>query len=191
MQHPLSLIPSKGRRPIFSLLLLLTALTIGGMQGVSGPLSTEAAPAGIISYEFAGDVPNAQAILDSWDAAVRVRVGLNLGLDFLFLVLYSTAIACACAWIAGALPAAAASLGIALAWGQWLAALLDAVENIALLNILLSAPASPWPQIARLCAVFKFALVFLGLLYALMGSIWLVWTARRRPGTIEPSNAIE
>ena len=181
MQHPLSLIPEKRRRPILILLLVLTALTIGGMQGVSGPLSTAAAPAGIISYEFAGDIPGAQAILDSWSAPVRVRVGLNLGLDFLFLALYSTTIACVCAWIAGALPAAAAALGIALAWGQWLAALLDTVENIALLNILLNAPASPWPQIARLCAVFKFALVFLGLLYALMGGIWLVWTARQRP----------
>lgn len=181
MQHPLSLIPANGRRPLFVILLLLTALTIVGMQGVSGPLSTEAAPAGIISYEFAGDVPGAQAILDSWSAPVRVRVGLNLGLDFLFLTLYSTTISCACAWVAGALPAPAASLGLALAWGQWMAALLDAIENVALLNNLLSTPSVPWPQIARYCAVFKFALVFLGLLYALIGVISLLWSGRRRP----------
>jgi hypothetical protein len=182
MHHPLESIQARQRRPIFALLLILTLLVIIGMQAVSGPLTTAAAPSGIVSYELARDVAAAQAILDSWDAGVRVRVGLNLGLDYLFLVLYSTAIACACAWIGGALRERLrplASLGSLLAWGQWLAALLDAIENAALLTMLLDAPARPWPAVAWWCAVPKFALVLLGLLFALVGGILLVLIPKR------------
>jgi hypothetical protein len=182
MHHPLESIQTSQRRPFFVLFLILTLIVIIGMQGVSGPLKTAAAPSGIISYELAGDVPTAQAIFDSWDARVRVRVGLNLGLDYLFLALYSTTIACACAWIAGALRKRVrplASIGLLLAWGQWLAALLDAVENGALLTMLLNVPEQPWPSVAWWCAVLKFALVLLGLFFALVGGISLALKPKR------------
>jgi hypothetical protein len=182
MHHPLESIQARQRRPFFALLLILTLMVIIGMQAVSGPLTTAAAPSGIVSYELAGGVATARAILDSWDAGVRVRVGLNLGLDYLFLVLYSTSIACACAWIAGALRERLrplASVGALLAWGGWLAALLDAVENGALLTMLLDAPAQPWPGVAWWCAVVKFALVLLGLLFVLVGGASLVLTPKR------------
>ena len=181
MHHPLESIHITQRRPFFVLLLILTLMVIIGMQAVSGPLTTSASPSGIISYELAGDTPTARAILDSWDAGVRVRVGLNLGLDYLFLVLYSTAIACACAWIGGALRGRArplASQGSLLAWGAWVAALLDAVENAALLTMLLDAPARPWPAVAWWCAVLKFALVLLGLIYTVLGVILVKYTDR-------------
>ena len=61
--------------------------------------------------------------------------------------------------------------GAALAWGQWLAAWFDAVENIALIAMLFGAVVSPWPQVAYWCAVIKFALVFLGLVYAFYGGV--------------------
>jgi hypothetical protein len=181
MYHPLESIQASQRRPFFALCLILTLIVIVGMQVVSGPLETAAAPSGIVSYELAGDVAAAQAILDSWDAGVRVRVGFNLGLDYLFLALYSTAIACACAWIAGALRGRVrplALMGLTLGWGQWLAALLDAVENGALLTMLLDVPAQPWPAVAWWSAVLKFALVLLGLIYTIVGVILVQYTAR-------------
>jgi hypothetical protein len=69
-------------------------------------------------------------------------------------------------------------LGMALAWGQAVAVLCDAIENIVLLKMLLSAAAEPWPAVARWCAVVKFALVLAGLVYALAGFIF--WLATRR-----------
>jgi hypothetical protein len=177
MRHPLESVSGRHRRPLFATLLILTVIVIGGMQSVSGPLTTEAAPAGIISYEFARDATTAEEIIHSWDALTKVRAGFNLGLDYLFLVLYSTAIGCACAWIAGALRDSVRSLatvGTLLAWGQWLAGLLDAVENYSLLTMLFDIPTSPWPQIAWGCAVVKFSLVFLGLLYAVAGGVWWI-----------------
>lgn len=175
MKHPLAMIAPEKRWQIFVPLLILTLVVMAILQATGGSLKTDAAPQGIVSFEFAGDVPAAQQIVDSWDAEARGHAGFSLGFDFLFLILYSTTIAFACAWIASSFQGSSKSLaivGLLLAWGQWLAALLDAIENTGLLIILLDAPAAPWPQIARWCAFVKFALVILGLVYTLLGTIW-------------------
>ncbi len=175
MHHPLEAVPTDKRRTIFALLLVLTLAAMAVLNVADGPLKTEAAPQGIVSFELAGTVSSAQAILDSWGPQARAYAGFSLGFDFLFLILYSTAIALACVWVSGALRddwRLLASAGLVLAWGQWLAALLDAIENTALLVTLLGAPAAPWPQVAWWCAAVKFTLVLLGLVYAVSGGVW-------------------
>ena len=70
-------------------------------------------------------------------------------------------------WLAG--------IGLALAWGQGAAALLDATEIFALFKMLLAGVASaPWPALAAVCATIKFVLVLAGLLYALAAR-WPGW----------------
>ena len=64
-----------------------------------------------------------------------------------------------------------ATLGIVLAWGLWLAAVLDAKENLALIIILFNGPADPWPLLAQACAIAKFGLIIAGLLYAAVGAL--------------------
>ncbi len=120
----------------------------GGVQVVGRPLQTAAAPQGIVSYELAGDPATTQAILDSWGPNARVHAGFSLGLDTLFMPLYAATIALSCLWGAGAFrrrrwPLVA--LGRPLAWGVWLAALCDVVENIALWRLLVGPVAVPWP----------------------------------------------
>jgi len=183
MRHPFESIPAGKRRPLFALLLILTLIVMGVLQSVDGSLRSEVAPQGIVSFELAGDVAAAREILDSWGSQARVRAGFSLGFDFLFLALYSTTIACACAWISAALRGSVrplALLGLLLAWGQWLAALLDAIENTALLITLLDVPAPPWPQIAYWCAIVKFTLVLLGLFYVILGGVWAIKNANQR-----------
>ena len=155
-------------------LFVIAALTMSAvMQIVGGPLQTAAAPAGIVSFEFAGTLENAQRMLASWDQEQQVRAGLSLGLDYLFLVLYSMAIALACFRVAGGwrtsrpLPAAA---GFWLGRGQWLAAGLDALENVALIYLLLGSHNGLWAPLAWGCAAVKFAIVAAGLLYVLLGT---------------------
>lgn len=46
------------------------------MQVVGRPLQTAAAPAGIVSFRFAGTPENAQQMLASWGPDQRVRAGL-------------------------------------------------------------------------------------------------------------------
>ncbi|MBN2146630.1 MAG: hypothetical protein JW726_04540 [Anaerolineales bacterium] len=172
MPHPLTRIPIDLRRRFFYILLALTLVIMLVMNFAGLPLNTPAAPLGIVSFEVAGTPQNAQAMLDSWEGALQ-RAAFIQGLDFLFPLVYSSMLAIGCLMSAATLQASGwplAKLGAGLAWGQWLAALFDYVENIALV-ILLFAPAavSPWPQVATVCAFLKFALILLGMVYGFFG----------------------
>jgi hypothetical protein len=167
MRHPLASLPPGSRAIFFVALFILTLVVLVALNALSAPLQTEVAPAGIISYELAGTVEKAQAILDSWDATAKVYASFNLGLDYLFMLAYSATIALGIIWLAEARPLRGLALRSAglLAWGQLLAAVLDAVENAALLIMLVDRAAEPWPLVARWCAIPKFGLVALGILF--------------------------
>lgn len=169
MRHPLQKIPDRRKLP---LLLLLLALTGGLMAVLSWTLRGEYY--GIIALELAGNEEKARQIIAAWDVSGgRGLALLNVRLDFLFLAVYSTTIGLACVLASEALPALArrwSPVGVALAWGQWLAALLDAVENAALLKMLHGFVVEPWPQIAQWSAVPKFILVGAGSLYVVVGA---------------------
>ena len=172
MNYPLMLLPTKWRARLFWITFLASIGIILVFGVIGAPLNTPAAPSGIVSYELAGSVPQAQAMLDSWDQTAKLYAAFGLGFDYLFMLAYSTALGLGCIWAADVLLKrgwSLARLGSPLAWGLWAAAGLDAIENIALTVILLAVNASPWPEIARWCATLKFALLFLGLVYAFLG----------------------
>jgi hypothetical protein len=157
--------------------ILMAVFTI-----VGAPLTTAAAPQGIVSYELAGTPAQAQAIVDSWDTRARLVAAFTLGLDYLFMPVYSTAIALACAWAAARLArrgGRTARLGIWMTAGQWAAAVFDAVENVALTVMLLGGVSEPWPALAAACAAIKFALILAGLAYAAWGGL-----PARRPSPV-------
>jgi hypothetical protein len=167
--------------------IVFALLVAAVMQWVGAPLTTAAAPAGIVSFEFAGNAARAEAILASWDATASLYAALGLGLDYLFMVAYASAISLACIRVAEAWRGRApgvARLGWLLAIGQWLAAGLDAVENFALLRLLFGYDAAAWPTVAWWCAAVKFTLVGAGLLFVLIGgSVWLLTRQARSSGT--------
>jgi len=132
----------------------------------------------MVSFEMAGSVEKTQQIIVSWNETARLMAAFGLGLDYLFMVVYPLTIGLACIWATDILrfhhwPLAA--LGAWLAWGIFLAALMDAVENVALTFLLVGPVIAPWPQLAHWCATVKFCLIFIGLVYALYGLIvWIV-----------------
>ena len=188
MLHPFSSISLEKQGRFFWPLVILAVLTMSAMNVVGAPLTTVAAPAGIVSYELAGNISGAEKILSSWDAVARERAAFVQGLDFLFIPIYAGAIAFGCSMAAGVLHRKGwrvASLGAPLAWLVILAGLLDVLENIALVVMLFDAPAIPWPQIAFWCAAPKFVFVVLGILYALFGGmVHLVW--RKSSEIVQP-----
>jgi hypothetical protein len=157
MSHPFQAIPADKYLWVFVPLAALTVLLMAVFQAI--PLDP-----GIVQFEL-----NAEQVIKFWDEAAKIRAAFSLGLDFLFLVAYSNTIALACIWAVRVFQIRevplVATVGILLAWGQWLAALLDGVENIVLVNILFSSILTPWSQLAKCCAIFKFILIILGLLY--------------------------
>ena len=175
--HPFLWINKKSQFPVFIVSFITTILIIVGMQLLGKPLITNAAPSGIISFEFAGDLETAQSIIASWGPEATTYAGLNLGFDYLFMVGYGITIGLGCVLISQKLKDKInplSFLGIFLAWGSILAALLDALENYALIRILLGSINELWPPIAKWCAGVKFFLVAIGIGYILLGVLYLL-----------------
>lgn len=169
IRHPFEWLAESDQPRAFGLLFILTLAVMLALQMSGEPLKTAAAPAGILSYEFAGTVPVAQKMIESWGATGRIYAGLNLGFDYLFLVLYPLAIGLGC--VIAARGGFLSTLGILLVWGQLLAGVLDAIENYALIQLLLGAREAALPIIAQWCATPKFLLVGLGIAYILIGAL--------------------
>lgn len=166
--------PRRNRWMKIAIVLALGMTLLFNLTG--GALQTTAAPAGIISYEFAGNVANAQMMIASWGEHGRLVAALGLGLDFLYPLVYASAISLACVWAAERVQPkspAVAKWGIRLAWGAWLAALLDYVENVALVLLLLGSTAVILPPLAFICAAIKFLLILAGIFYVL--AAWLLF----------------
>lgn len=155
-------------------LLAVLAVLDNRMQRTGGP--------GIVSFELAGSRPRAQEILAQWGEPGRRAARLSLWLDFPYLVAYgaflSLAVAATRDWAAARRSGRLARLGGRLVAFPVAGAALDAVENVALL-VVLGGGGSPAPALATVCALAKFVLVTLALLYVLWGLAARV-AARRR-----------
>lgn len=189
MSHPFMWVSESSRRAVFWVFFALAILLIIALQLLGGPLKTAAAPAGIVSFELAGSIANAERILSSWDGLARAYAGLNLGLDFLFIVAYAGAIGLGCSLLGASLGRRLkvfGSVGVSLAWAQLLAAAFDSTENYSLITLLLGSKENAWAVLARACAIPKFLIVLLGLAYLVVAIIvWLVLAALRR-GNLPP-----
>ncbi len=172
--HPFKWLPVAVQKRAFAALLLLTIVLMLCLQLLDGPLKTDAAPVGIVSFELAGNLSVSREIMASWGSQGQIYAALSLGLDFLFLVVYAGAIGLGCVLTAHSLMKRIrffVPLGLFLAWGQIGAALLDVVENYALILILLGTGQEIWPVVAKWCALPKFLLVATGIVYVLGGAV--------------------
>lgn len=172
IRHPFDALPERIQsRALLPLGVLLVVLSVALLR-VGAALFSDAAPQGILSYEFAGDAATAARILASWSSEAREQAMLSLGLDYLYLIVYPAFLSLACARIAvrlgGRLPRAA-RLGAALSWAVLAAGALDAVENYALIRLLTDGASDTWAGLAWWCAAPKFALVGAALAFTLCG----------------------
>lgn len=166
LTHPLAALSSDKRRRVFVPLLSAT-LVITFLFRFIGPAQPT-----IVDFELAGSVAKADQIITAWSATDHIRAGFSLGFDYLYMPVYSTTIALACIMAVGVLKRKAwHTIGLWLAWGLWVAALSDALENLALFTELLGNNVAPWPQVAQICATIKFGLILAGLLYVIVGVI--------------------
>jgi hypothetical protein len=146
------------------------------MHSLDQKLITVDAPRGIISFELAGSIEKAEKILKEWGPQGKAYATLSLGLDYLFLIVYALFIALACVRITRHLKlrfSFVAAWGFGLGWAQFSAALLDVIENFALINLAFDSQRESWPIIARWCALVKFGIVGTGLVYILTGTLFI------------------
>lgn len=157
----------------YVLLLSLTFIVWIALLLLDAPLRNDAAPLGIVSLELAGSGEGARSILEAWNPQQQVMAGASLGLDYLFLILYPLCISQACRYLAAARQTGVSSrlnAGLLIARLQLVASPLDAIENTALLMEFV-APESmkQWATMAWWCAVPKFSIILIGLLYISIG----------------------
>ncbi len=172
MRHPLDFLPSEQRKPLFLSLLILTLILFAVFRALDAPLRTAAAPNGIVSYELAGEIKPAAEILASWNERAQLFAAFGLGLDYLFMPAYALTLSLGILLAASRHTGGFAKLGAPLGWGALLAALFDAVENFSLWQFLLGDFQKLWPSLAAFCAIIKFTLLLLGIIYALIGWMW-------------------
>ena len=180
---PYKWLPDSAQWPALVSFMMLSAGLLIAMQFLDGPLRTEVSPDGIVSMEFEKNYEQARQIINSWGPRGRVYAALSIGLDYLFLVVYALFISLCCVKIAKLLKYRLtffSSLGLLLGWAQFIAAFLDAVENFALIHLILDSSVQIWPLVARWCAIFKFGIVGAGLLYIAVGILLTILIKRFR-----------
>ncbi|MGI9085734.1 MAG: hypothetical protein ACR2FE_10675 [Aeromicrobium sp.] len=113
---------------------------------------------------------------------------ISLYLDFPFLVLYAVALSAACIVVAARAAdrgrTSLAAIGQRVAWLAPVAAACDALENIAILQVLADRVDQPWPAIAFGFAAVKFVLLAVVGGYLVVG---LFLTLRRRESADDPA----
>lgn len=170
---------------IIFLILFLMGLWVGVFRA-DPQLDKKPFKRPMLTFEMAGTPDRSSEVLRlsrENDGAAYDKFRNALLWDFVFLFLYpaSTAIAC---FIATRFLAerglVAFRFGLIIMALQLLAGMLDAMENFALLRVLRGPIESPWPQVAKWCAIPKFLIVGAGALYAMFGAI--VWIVTRFKG---------
>jgi hypothetical protein len=174
MIHQFDRLNPNFQKRFFIFMLTMTILIMIIMNVIGVPLVTKYASSGIISFEFAFSVARARLIINSWSPDSQLRAAFIQGLDFLFPPVYSIALGFGCLLSHKVLSTRRKPLsgsGIIITWGLVMAVFFDYLENISLVALLLGRLQSPFPQIAGVCAVIKFTLIFIAIGYILYGLI--------------------
>ena len=174
---PYKWLPDSAHWPAILIFMMLSAGLLVAMRSLDVPLKSKVSPKGIVSFELAKNYKHAKQILDSWNPKSRVYAALSIGLDYLFLIVYALFISISCVRLARFLKSRIillSKLGLLLGWAQFIAAFLDAIENFALIQLILGSTKETLPVLARWCAVIKFGLVGAGLVYILAGIMLII-----------------
>jgi hypothetical protein len=177
MSHPLQGLSQARLARWFWVLFTAALLFFAIFRTMETDVRTPPLNAGVVEFELARTAEQAQAVVQSWPAGARLLIAFGLGLDYLFMPVYATLLAVGSLWagkVLGQRRLPGAGLAPFLAWAMWGAAVFDAVENLALLAMLRDGGESLMPLeagTAFVCAVIKFGLILVGVVYILYGRI--------------------
>jgi len=174
LAHPFEWLSESTKKTAFIIMFPVTLVISFIMSNLGNPLKTAAAPGGIVDYELAGTLDAAQRILASWGQTERIYAGLGLGFDFVYIIAYSITIALGAVLVARALTTRIpflATMGWVIAWTLFIAGIFDGIENYALVQMLIGTPSDGLALLARWCAIPKFTIIGIGLVYVLVGTI--------------------
>lgn len=160
-------------RKLIILLTVANVLLMASLNYLNTPLKNGICKTGIVSYELAKDLNLSKDIINSWSESAKIFAGISLGLDFLFLLVYTTLIALLIYKINNRLwkNSSINKVGVFLIIAIFFAGLFDAIENFALIKLLLGDLKQHWSSIAYYFAFVKFVIVLSCIVFILIG--WL------------------
>lgn len=171
LDGPFRRVPTRQRRHAIRGLVLAVLVQLRVFAALERRMRDTGGP-GIIPFELAGTPERTSRIIDTWGPEGGSAAKRSLLLDYAFPPTYASLQALGCTATAdrcaeSGRPALAA-WGGSLAWSQLAAAGFDYIENTALL-LILSGRDGRLPALARRAALAKFALLFAGWGYLLIG----------------------
>jgi len=165
------------KKTLFALAFLLAICSVA-MGWVDSLLTNETVPFGIVSFEFAGALTNADAMFHSWGTAGKTAAAFSLGIDYLYLVLY-VMFGYLCLTITGEKIASRHTstgyLFTVFARLLPVAGFFDAIENYGLIRVLFGTMNEFWPQLAYGAALVKFVIVGVCVVALVLGQCFLMW----------------
>jgi hypothetical protein len=178
--HPFERWPPSHRGRWLAALAAVYLVVQLAIASVNGPLSTDSAPNGIVSFELAGNAAKATRMVSEWRQAGAVdEAGFSLGFDFLYMPLYGMLLAALVIAVARRW-ARARTAGRFVAWGVFLAVAFDVVETASLTRVLDDPSNGGLAAVARACALSKFGLLVVALLFVVVvGATGLVLRSGR------------
>ncbi len=163
MWHPYQGLSPPLRKRLLIGFALLSLLCMLALQRINESIR-------IVDFELAGSLARANEIMHSWPEGGAVDAAMGIGLDYLFLLAYPIALGLATVQVAHSMRFGRwRNLGYLLASLLLAAGLLDAVENFALYQIVMGQGTEYLAKIARFCAIPKFLIVILSVLYLAAG----------------------
>lgn len=152
-------------------LVWLTVLLVGSSAWLiymDRNLVSSTAPNGIISFELAGSLERSEAIIQSWSDQARSAALLIQGFDYLYLFIYPAWLSLVAVLLGARLGGRWQAAGLVTGWIVLIAAPFDAIENYALIHQLLHGAAAGPAQLALWCALLKFALIAVSIIFLLL-----------------------
>ena len=145
-------------KKLFVVLILLTLITILSLQIIGRHLINPESPAGIVSFEYSGNLNKAEHIVDAWGEEGRIYAALDLGIDYLFVLLYTATLVVGSMLFTPKGHRILHSASRIMVIASIIAGLLDCIENFALFKILTGSRNENLAYMAKLCATPKFLL---------------------------------
>lgn len=171
MTHPFAFVANWPLRWLALVILLTVAAAV--MFARLGPLDEllqEKVPAGIFGLEFAWSGERAREILEAW-AGLEAVVRVQTYWDYAFLLCYPVALSLACAMLADAPANPVPLIGIFVAWATLAAVPLDALENLAMLQMVAHGASEALAKLATWCAGLKFTVLLAAVGYLLTSGV--------------------
>lgn len=137
-------------------------------------LTNEVSPFGIVSFELAKDLAKAKDILKSWNAKATQFAYYSLYFDFLFMLSYGAFLAYSVLFWGKRIWQKSVAWTSFLVKLIFIAVVFDAIENIALLQLMFGKLNILWSEMAFYFASAKFFILTIVLIYLFIGFVFFI-----------------